>query len=132
MKSILKASGFGSLAESEKEIVEFIAHEADKCMSTGDLLGAGEWHVSELDYCKETNRADALLAKAVALWASPSELAFSPTSLKDLSVNLQYFPPEAIASSIIGVTTRRSRGVAQWSNLLKDLAFRSSSELWRE
>lgn len=129
MKTILKVLGLASLAKSESEIVELIDQEAERCISSGDLLGAGEWYLSKLSYCPEAEQADPLLAKTVAVWASAGDLAFSPTDLKHLLNNLPYFTPDSLAGALIAICSRRSKGIAQWSPLLKDLAFRLSSEL---
>ncbi|MCU1303615.1 MAG: putative resolvase [Candidatus Sulfotelmatobacter sp.] len=95
MKTILEFLDLHSLASTESQIVELIDEESERCISSGDLLGAGEWHVSKLRYCKHAGQADPLLAKIIALWASASDLVFSPENLHDLVRNIGSFSPDA-------------------------------------
>jgi hypothetical protein len=129
MQTILKLLGFASLAHSEHEILDLIDQESERCINSGNLLGAGEWYVSKLSYCKLSEQADSLLAKTIAFWASPLDLTFSPTDLKNLASNIPYFPRDVLAAALIAITARQSKGITQWSSLLKDMAFRLSPEL---
>jgi hypothetical protein len=129
MKTILTLAGLASIADSEAEILDLIDMESEECVSSGDLLGAGEWYISKLKYCKVAEEADLLLAKTIVLWASTVDLTFSPSSLKHLAGNIAYFQSDVLTAALIGVTSRRSRGVARWTHLLTDLAFRLSTDL---
>jgi hypothetical protein len=126
MKTILRLLELASAASNDAEIVQLVDGESERCASSGDLLGAGEWYVSRLlDYSSQ-HEAGPILAKVIALWASPVELNFAPADLKDLSSNLHQFNPSEVVTAVAGLLARRSRGVERHSALLKDLVFRIS------
>jgi len=130
MKTILKILDLASAAINEAQIIELIEAESERCFNAGDLLGAGEWYVSKLNYCSETE-ANPLIAKIIALWASPVELEFSPADLTDLKANQHRFNPDNLAVALTGLLVRRSRGIERWSPLLADFAFRMATDLER-
>jgi hypothetical protein len=110
MQTILKMLGLASIAHSEAEILDLIDQESEKCVSSGDLLGAGEWYISKLSYCTVADDADLLLAKTVALWASPIDLTFSPTNLKHLANNILHFESGRRSCSCHQTAQRRALG----------------------
>ncbi|MGA2985473.1 MAG: ATP-binding protein [Terriglobia bacterium] len=130
MKTILKVLGLASAARDESEIVQLVDDESERCATSGDMLGAGEWYVSRLDY-SSSDEAGPILAKVIALWASPVELNFAPADLKDLVGNLHQFNPDEIVTAAAGLLARRSRGIERYSNLLNDLEFRISEDVER-
>src|SRR5258708_29863330 len=69
-------------AATEDEILSLIDDEATSCVVNGDLLGAGELLTSRINYSKGIDPG-AVAAKILALWASPSELSFSPSGMRD-------------------------------------------------
>src|SRR4051812_10222273 len=99
MQTILQFLGIASAATSKGQILELIDEELQTCIANGDLLGAGEWYASKLDHC-EPAAADALIAKVLALWASPSDLTFSPNDTQDLIANIERFNREDLAVSL--------------------------------
>ena len=50
MKTILKQLKLNSAANDEDEILELLDQEFKSGIAKGDLLGAGEWLASMLDY----------------------------------------------------------------------------------
>lgn len=50
MQTLSKQLKANSLASTEAELHEFLDGEYKTALSKGDLLGAGEWLVSTLDY----------------------------------------------------------------------------------
>ena len=123
MRSILKELTITAAANSEQEILEYIDDEFQAAFSEGDLLGAGEWLASSLNYQSETS-TDELIALVVALWSSVGELPIIPKSMKDLVSSMSMFEPANLARSLIAVQSRHLRRVTEQLELLHDLSFR--------
>jgi hypothetical protein len=119
MQTILKFLDIAAAATSQDQIIELIEGELEACVNSGDLLGAGEWCASKLDYAPHSE-AHVFIAKVLAMWASPADLSFSPVGLADLMANMERFNREDLALALTGLVARR---------LVKDPAFRLSSEL---
>lgn len=128
MQTILAFLDLATAATDHQEVLQLIDGELETCVTNGDLLGAGEWCASKLDYCPKSE-ADLLIAKTLAMWASPSDLTFSPSGLKDLIANIERFSREDLALALAGLTARHTRAIESNPNLLKDPAFRLSAEL---
>jgi hypothetical protein len=109
--------------KSETDILNFVDGESNRCLNEGDLLGGGEWLTSRLDYSSAED-ANHVTAKALALWASPVSVTFSPEDLKDLVANLHLFDSKQMASAFCGIAARNPRVLRKHPQLLRDLAFR--------
>jgi hypothetical protein len=130
MQTILEFLDLTAAATSNEQILQLIEGEFETCINNGDLLGAGEWYASRLDHCPKSD-ADALIAKILAMWASPSDLSFSPSSIKDLIANMERFNRDDLALGLAGLMARRIHTIESNPSLLKDPAFRLSAELER-
>jgi hypothetical protein len=130
MKTVLRLLEIAQDAQSEGDILGLISDEADGCIVRGDLLGAGEWLASQLDYATG-NDLDAITAKVLALWASTSELSFSPSSIEELLANISAFEPSMLATALISLLARRPQQVLKHPELYRDLAFKISDHIIR-
>lgn len=128
MQTILRVLNLARDASSESELVAFIDEESGSCIVNGDLLGAGEWLTSRLNYSLAIDPG-ALTAKVLALWASSGDLNFSPSSLADLVSNLQEFDSIALSTALVGLSVRRPKLIVQHPELLKDLCYRLSGDV---
>ena len=100
MKTLFALFEVSKIATTESDLLEFVNDETDRCIVQGDLLGAGEWLASRLD-CVGSDGIDAVMAKNIAVWASPSELGFSPASMEELLSNITAFESELLAVALI-------------------------------
>jgi hypothetical protein len=123
MQTILRVLNLARDASTESELLAFIDGESGSCIVNGDLLGAGEWLASRLNYSLGIDPG-ATTAKVLALWASPGDLNFSPSSLPDLVSNLQEFDNMALSAALVGPLARRPRLIIERPDLLKDLSYR--------
>jgi hypothetical protein len=128
MQTIIRVLNLARDAGTENELLAFIDEESNTCVVNGDLLGAGEWLTSRLNYAHGID-PDTVLAKVLALWASQGDLNFSPATLVDLVSNLQEFDRAALATAFVGLTARRPKVIGQRPELLRDLAFRLSGDI---
>ncbi|HWY07296.1 MAG TPA: hypothetical protein VNY24_10575 [Candidatus Acidoferrales bacterium] len=128
MQTILRVLNLARDASSESELVAFIDEEGGSCVVNGDLLGAGEWLTSRLNYSLGIDPGS-LTAKVLALWASSGDLNFSPSSLADLVSNLQEFDSMALSTALVGLLVRRPKLIVQHPELLKDLCYRLSGDV---
>jgi hypothetical protein len=128
MRTILRLLDLAKDARTEADIIGLITDEANACIESGDLLGAGEWLASSLDYASGAP-AEATTAKVLALWASAGELSFSPSDMKELSHNLNLFDDSSLARSLVGLLARRTRLIKKRPELVADVAFRLSSQI---
>jgi hypothetical protein len=125
MKTILEVLNLTDFAEDSELLAELIEDEITKCINSGDLLGAGEWIASELEYGDKKNLEE-LFAKIVALWASPFELKVLPSTMGELIARMDEFVPEDLAIALVSATAVLLRVQQNQSlpNFIKDLAFR--------
>jgi hypothetical protein len=124
MQTILKHLRLNAAAHNEQEILDLINAEFTSSYSTGDLLGAGEWLASALDYNGEQS-TDELVARILAFWASAGDLAIIPVSLKELVANLSLFDEASLCKAIISLYARHTRRLTAAPSLLKDLVYRA-------
>src|ERR1035441_8408366 len=130
MHTILEFLDIASAATGNEQVLELIEGEFEACINNGDLLGAGEWCASKLDHVPKSD-ADSLIAKVLAMWASPADLSFSPSNLDDLIANIERFNRDDLALALAGLTARRTHTIESNPSLLKDPAFRLAAELER-
>jgi len=128
MQTILRFLKLAQDAKTEADIVQLTEEEANSCVEAGDLLGAGEWLTSKLDYADDQN-AEVTLAKVLALWASAGELSFSPINLKDLIANIPLFDRALLAAAVGCLAARRPKVLQKQENILRDLSFRIRDDL---
>lgn len=128
MQTLLRILDLARDAASENQILGLIDDEATSCVVNGDLLGAGEWLTSRLNYPKGID-SDLVTAKILALWASPSDLTFSPSGVRDLIENMQVFDRQALCTAVVGLSARRPRLIAANPGLLGDIGFRLGQEI---
>jgi hypothetical protein len=122
MQTLYRLFDVSQIATAESEIIAFVNGEVNDCIEKGDVLGAGEWLASRLD-CAGSDGIDGVMAKNIALWASPSELGFSPASMDDLLANLSAFDSELLSIALISLVARRPKHVLKTPGLYRDLAF---------
>lgn len=127
MKTILEVYGLADLTDDKDELVELVEAEAVRCRDSGDLLGAGEWLVSELPYVGDQD-ASRLFAQAIALWASPLELRVLPVGMADLISKVDEFVKEELTTAFVTAVSRfrRQRPSSLLPEKSRDLAFRLS------
>jgi hypothetical protein len=130
MKTLFKLFEVSQIATTESELLEFVTDEAESCIVKGDLLGAGEWLASRLD-CAGSDGIDAVMAKNIAVWASPSELEFSPGSMEELFSNITAFDAELLVLALISVIARNPKHVLRHPEMYRDLAFKLSDQVKR-
>jgi len=130
MKTLFKLFEVSQIATTESELLELVTDEAKSCIVKGDLLGAGEWLASRLD-CAGSDGIDAVMAKNIAVWASPSELEFSPGSMEDLFSNITAFDSELLAVALISVIARNPKHVMRHPEMYRDLAFKLFDQVKR-
>jgi hypothetical protein len=128
MQTILRVLDLARDARNESDLVALIDEESNSCIVNGDLLGAGEWLASRLNYSMGTD-PNATTAKILALWASPGDLNFSPSSMADLISNLQEFDKDALSTALVGLTARRPKLIVRHPELLRDLGYRLSGDI---
>ena len=128
MKTLFRLFGVSQVATTESELVEYVTDEANSCIVKGDLLGAGEWLASRLD-CASSEGIDGTMAKTIALWASTSELGFSPGSMQELLSNISSFDSELLGIALVSVIARSPKHVIKTPGLYRDLAFKLSSQI---
>jgi len=130
MKTLFRLFEVSQLTTTESEILEFVNDEANRCIEKGDLLGAGEWLASRLD-CVGSDGIDAVMAKNLALWASPSDLSFVPGSMEELVSNVPAFDAELLSIALISLIARNPKHVIKNPALYRDLAFKISDTIQR-
>src|ERR1035437_1494276 len=130
MQTLYRLFDVSQIATAESEIIAFVNGEVNDCIEKGDVRGAGEWLASRLD-CAGSDGIDGVMAKNIALWASPSELGFSPASMDDLLANLSAFDSELLSIALISLVARRPKHVLKTPGLYRDLAFRLSDQIER-
>ena len=128
MQTILRVLNLAQDAGTENELVDFIDEEASSCIVKGDLLGAGEWLASRLNYSSGID-PDATAAKILALWASPTDLSYSPSDIRDLASNSQEFDRSALCTALVGLLARRPKLILRDPDLLRDLTFKYSQDI---
>jgi hypothetical protein len=130
MKTLFRLFEVSQLTSTESELSELITDEANGCIVKGDLLGAGEWLASRLDSVG-SDGIDAVMARNIALWASPSELGFVPSSLEELVSNISAFDSELLGIALISLIARKPKHVLKAPALYRDLAFKLSDQIQR-
>jgi hypothetical protein len=130
MQTLYRLFEVSQIATIESELIELINDEANECIEKGDVLGAGEWLASRLD-CAGSDGIDGVMAKNIALWASPSELEFSPSSMDELLANISAFDSELLSIALISLIARSPKHVLKNAALYRDLAFKLSSQIER-
>lgn len=128
MKTILKQLKLNSAANDEAEILELLDQEFKSGIAKGDLLGAGEWLASMLDYRNE-QPPDQIVARILALWASVADLPIAPSSMKELIANLSLFEHENLAKALIALLVRKTRRLQEDGDIVKDLCFRIAPDI---
>ena len=122
-RTILEILDYGKLTEDETELMEFVDEEIERCRNEGDLLGAGEWLISKLPYA-DPGEFGKILARVVALWASPAELKVLPSSIKDLISTINEFVFEDLSTAVVSVALRVQHLSGQLPARFNDLTFR--------
>jgi hypothetical protein len=130
MQTLYRLFEVSQITTTESELLELVNGEASGCIERGDILGAGEWLVSRLD-CAGSEGIDAVMAKNLALWASPSELGFSPGSMDELLANISAFDSELLSTALVSVIARNPKHVTGTPGLYRDLAFKLASQIER-
>ena len=103
MKTILEVLNYSDFAEDQELLAELIKDEVTDCRDAGDLLGAGEWLASELEYVDE-DHLEELFCRIVVLWASPFEVKELPSSMEELISRIDEFVPEELSAALIAAT----------------------------
>jgi hypothetical protein len=116
------------MQQAKPKYLSLIDDEATSCVVNGDLLGAGEWLTSRLNYPKGID-PDVVAAKILALWASPADLTFSPSGVRNLIENIQVFDRQALCTAVVGLAARRPKLLATHPELLGDIGFKFRQEI---
>jgi hypothetical protein len=90
LQTLIKQLKLNSGANNEAEIHGYLDQECKAALSKGDLLGAGEWLASTLDYDCDISTEQAV-AHVLALWSSPSEAPLFPARIEELIASLSFF-----------------------------------------
>jgi hypothetical protein len=130
VKTLFALFEVSKIATTESDLLEFVNDETNRCIVQGDLLGAGEWLASRLD-CVGSDGIDAVMAKNIAVWASPSELEFSPASMEELLSNITAFESELLAVALISLIARNPKHVVRHPAIYSDLAFKLFDQIKR-
>lgn len=125
MQTLLKQLKLNSVASNEAEIQDFLDQEYKSALNKGDLLGAGEWLASMLDYDCGMNTEQAT-AHVLALWSSPSEVPMFPETVKDLIANFSLFEVSNLAKALIALRARKTKRL---HTDLADLGFKLSGAI---
>lgn len=128
MRTIVDILELSEIAENSQEILSYIDDEVVRCRNAGDLLGAGEWLISQLKYV-DAGTVEEVFAKTIAFWASPVELRGSPLSIRELISAIDDFVPEELALALVATYLISQQCRIAIPAAVADLAFRLSSEL---
>ena len=115
MNTIIRVLGLTSAANTEKELLELVDEESDRCATSGDWLGAGEWSASRLTYGNAVD-ANQTTAKVLAHWSCPS---FVPNSTADLISSLSLFDEEDLGVALVGLVCRHGGAIKHSSAWLE-------------
>jgi len=122
VQTLSKQLKANSLASTEAELHEFLDGEYRTALSKGDLLGAGEWLVSTLDYECHIPTEEAV-ARTLALWSSPSELPAFPSTIKELVDELPLFASVNMAKAVVALSVRKTKHFSA-DVLLRDIIYK--------
>jgi len=112
----------------QAEILELLDQEFKSGIAKGDLLGAGEWLASMLDYRNE-QPPDQIVARILALWASVADLPIAPSSMKELIANLSLFEHENLCEGAHCVASSQNTSPPGRWDIVKDLCFRIAPDI---